>query len=149
MNKEPSINEIFSEARETFEYALEGAILQFTNRIAAVMKRDGISKHQLAEKMGCSPPYITKIFRGNPNLTLASMVKMAAAVDCEVEVVVRSTTRGKSRGEQAGQKPAKKGKSRYTEGQDITEDIELAKDGASLILAEGDAKSRKKGKFSG
>lgn len=82
----PSFKELIERAKKTFEYVLEGAILSFTENVARVMGESGVSKRELAKRIDCSAPYVTKVLRGNPNLTIASMVKIAQALDCELSI---------------------------------------------------------------
>ena len=86
--KANTFKEIFSETAGTFDYVLDRLILGFTKRIGYLMKGQGISQRDLAAKIGCSAPYVSKVFSGSPNLTLASMVKIADAVGCEISIAV-------------------------------------------------------------
>jgi transcriptional regulator with XRE-family HTH domain len=83
-----TFKEIFAEARKSFDYLFDRVILRFTKRISALMKEQLITQRDLAQKIGCSAPYVSKVFSGSPNLTLASMVKIADAVGCDIDVVV-------------------------------------------------------------
>lgn len=71
-------------ARQTDAYRAEGASIRFTEDLVARMKTSGLTRSALAEKIGSSPAYITKILRGDTNFTLDSMVKIANALDCEL-----------------------------------------------------------------
>jgi len=54
-----------------------------------------LSRKQLAEKLGTSPAWVTKVLRGDVNLTIESMVKLCEAVDCELTITInkkRSTS---------------------------------------------------------
>jgi transcriptional regulator with XRE-family HTH domain len=62
------------------EYGVDVAMLQFTDELNRSMVAQGISRAELARRIGASPAYVTKIMRGDANLTLASMVKLAGAV---------------------------------------------------------------------
>lgn len=86
MNK---LKQMFERASKTLDYALHGVILSFTEKMTGIMESKGITKSDLAARIGCSAPYVTKIFRGNPNLTVESMVKIAAAVGYEIEIELR------------------------------------------------------------
>ncbi|MHB8708579.1 MAG: helix-turn-helix domain-containing protein, partial [Desulfuromonadales bacterium] len=55
----------------------ELAILEFTGQINKLMQEKQISKVELARLLGTSPAYVTKIFRGDANFTMRSMVKLA------------------------------------------------------------------------
>lgn len=74
------------QARSSHAYRAEGAALRFTEDLIACMKSSGLTRTALAEKIGSSPAYITKILRGETNFTLDSMVKIATALDCELTI---------------------------------------------------------------
>ena len=76
-------------ARQTHAYRAEGASIQFTEELVARMKASGINRSALAEKIGTSPAYVTKILRGDTNFTLDSMVKIADALGCELTIGLR------------------------------------------------------------
>ncbi len=73
-------------ARQTHAYRTEDASIRFTEDLVARMKSSGLTRSVLAEKIGSSPAYITKILRGDNNFTLDSMVKIAAALGCELTI---------------------------------------------------------------
>ena len=73
-------------ARETDAYRAEGASIRFTEDLVARMKASGLTRCALAEKIGSSPAYVTKILRGHTNFTLDSMVKIATALGCELTI---------------------------------------------------------------
>ena len=73
-------------ARATHTYRAEGASLRFTEDLLARMKACGVTRSALAGMIGTSPAYITQILRGETNITLDTMVKIAHALDCEVSV---------------------------------------------------------------
>ena len=76
-------------ARQTHAYRAEGASIRFTEELVALMKTRGLTRSALAEKIGSSPAYITKILRGDTNFTLDSMVKIANALNCELTIALR------------------------------------------------------------
>lgn len=77
------------QARDSHAYRAEGASLRFTEDLVAFMKTSGLTRTALAEKIGSSPAYVTKILRGETNFTLDSMVKIATALDCELTIGLR------------------------------------------------------------
>ncbi len=76
-------------ARQTDAYRAEGASIRFTEDLVARMKASGLTRSALAEKIGSSPAYVTKILRGDTNFTLDSMVKIATALGCELTIGLR------------------------------------------------------------
>ena len=64
--------------------------------LLARMDERGLSRSELARRLGCAPAYVTRILRGDANFTLASLVKLAAAVGGELRVEIEP---GERRGE--------------------------------------------------
>ena len=77
------------QARASHAYRAEGASIRFTEDLVAFMKTSGLTRTALAEKIGSSPAYITKILRGDTNFTLDSMVKIATALGCELTISMK------------------------------------------------------------
>ena len=73
------------------EYRAEVAMLDFTCELSRAMSAQGVSRAELARRIGTSPAYITKVLRGDANLTLASMVKLARAVGRELHLQLAET----------------------------------------------------------
>ncbi len=77
---------LYEEAEKHLSYWVEGAIIDFTEELCRVMEEKGVSRAELARRIGSSPAYITKILRGNSNFTLSSMVRVARALEHEVHI---------------------------------------------------------------
>lgn len=77
-------------ARQSHAYRAEGASIRFTEDLVALMNSRSLTRTALAEKIGNSPAYVTKILRGDTNFTLDSMARIAQALDCEITVGLRS-----------------------------------------------------------
>jgi len=71
-------------------YWEERAILEITQDIQEKMNAQGVTRAELARRLGKTPPYITKILRGNTNFTLETMVKIARALGCELRTRLQS-----------------------------------------------------------
>ena len=84
-----SFADTFQDAMQHDEFWTEYAILEFTTQLSQTIKQKGISKAEFARRMETSPAYITKIFRGDANLTIASMVKLARCADMEFHTVLK------------------------------------------------------------
>jgi transcriptional regulator with XRE-family HTH domain len=72
-----AFKDTFKEAEERDAFWTELAILEFTGQLHKLMQEKQISKVELARLLGTSPAYVTKIFRGDANFTMRSMVKLA------------------------------------------------------------------------
>jgi len=81
---DPSIEDIFREAMGSHAFRLEAAKIEFTEEMVKRIDDLGISKSMLADRIGTSPAYVTKILRGSTNFTLESMVKIADALDADL-----------------------------------------------------------------
>lgn len=82
----PNYDEWLKEVQQHDDYHAEGAILEFTEDLIRAMNRRGLTRTQLANKLGKKPAYITKMLGGENNFTLATMVKVARALDMELKV---------------------------------------------------------------
>lgn len=86
MEDKRSFRKVFEEARQYEDYWAEGVALEFTEELSRLMKEKNVSRSVLAERIGHSPAYVTKVLRGNANLTIATMVKLARALGAEVRI---------------------------------------------------------------
>ena len=84
--------ELFKEAEQHEDYWVAGAILEFTEDVVREMERQGITRTELAQRLGATPAYVTKILRGKVNFTLATMVRLARALDAELQVQLAGPT---------------------------------------------------------
>lgn len=86
-----SFSDLIQDARSRDDYWIEDAILQFTIQLHERMQEGGISKTELASRIGASQPYVTRILKGRDNLTIATMVKLARAVGFKVRISLEET----------------------------------------------------------
>jgi antitoxin component HigA of HigAB toxin-antitoxin module len=77
--KKKSFKELLNEAKEQDTYWIGSAILDFTEGLYKMMEANGVSRSDLARRLGVSPAYITKVLRGNVNFTIDSMVRLVRA----------------------------------------------------------------------
>lgn len=83
MNNPKTFSDFLAAAQTSVEYWTELAILEFTENVFRQMSEQNTSKAKLARLLGVGPAFITRILNGNHNFTLATMVKIARALDCE------------------------------------------------------------------
>jgi antitoxin component HigA of HigAB toxin-antitoxin module len=81
-----TFTKLFERAEEHDDYRLAGAILKLTEDVVCEMDRQGISRAELARRLGSTPTYVTKVLRGKVNLTLSALVELARALGSEVHV---------------------------------------------------------------
>jgi transcriptional regulator with XRE-family HTH domain len=84
MNEAQDFQKLLAGTRESAAYAEESALLEFTEELVRRMERDGVSRAELARRLGCSPAHVTQILRGPSNFTLASMARIAQALGCQL-----------------------------------------------------------------
>lgn len=58
--------------------------MDISGAIYVRMEELGMSKRELAERMGVSPAQITKIIKGNQNMTLKTIAKLECALDMDI-----------------------------------------------------------------
>lgn len=76
----------FKEYENDIDYLTELKIIGFTERLVARMDEKGMSRVQLARKLGVSKSFVTKLLNGTPNLTIKTMVSVAQKVGCELDL---------------------------------------------------------------
>ena len=59
----------------------ERLILEVTESIANVMEEQGISRDELAKRLGKTPAFVTKLLRGDNNLTLRTLADVFYAMN--------------------------------------------------------------------
>ena len=71
-----------------FHYAKLKGWLQYSRKIAikvaVAMKQQGLSRQDVADRMGCSPQYISKLLKGTENLTLETICKLEDALNIAI-----------------------------------------------------------------
>jgi len=88
MKKYKNFLEIWKELEKDESFEAEKKILDFTTTLYHFMKARNISKKELAERLNTSQAYITKVFRGNANFTIATMTKLASVLDGDLHIHV-------------------------------------------------------------
>lgn len=74
------------EAKKSDSYWVESAKLDFAMSLEKQRRAEQISYAGIAKKIASSAAYITKVFRGDSNLTIESMVKLSRAVGGELDI---------------------------------------------------------------
>ena len=73
-------------ARDTFEYKLEGLELEVTERILQVMQEQGITRTELARRLGVSKAAVSKLLNDGSNMTLKRLLAVAEALNYELRI---------------------------------------------------------------
>lgn len=88
MKMSKALKGFVDEAREGDSYWVESAKLQFALCLERQRRSGNMTYKAIAEKIGTSAAYITKIFRGDTNMTIDSMVKLARATGGRLDIRV-------------------------------------------------------------
>lgn len=77
--------------REDAEWRRENeAWLRHSQHIAVkllmYMKREGLTQRALAERLGCTQQYVSRILKGTENLSLETITKLEQAMDTQLIV---------------------------------------------------------------
>jgi transcriptional regulator with XRE-family HTH domain len=88
MNERATLSRWAKQVRASPEYAAEQAKLDFAVALDRRMKQLGVHRAELARRLGTSAAAVTMALRGDANLTLERMARLAHAVDATVHVHV-------------------------------------------------------------
>ena len=59
---------------------------RFVEDVCRVLKETGISQAEFARRLGKSRQYVSRVLNENANFTLGSLVDIALALDCSIEL---------------------------------------------------------------
>jgi len=68
------------------QYAIEGLVTEAGEFIARLMQQQGVTKAELARRLGKSRAYITQMLSGSTNLTVRTLAEVAYALGAEVRL---------------------------------------------------------------
>lgn len=74
--------------RNSHSYRVERAKLEFVRCISKLMNSRGESNADLARSLESSPAYVSKVMRGETNLTIDSMIKITHALGAQLHIHV-------------------------------------------------------------
>jgi plasmid maintenance system antidote protein VapI len=69
---------------------LHGLVTQLTNEVTWHMRERGLTRADLAARMGVSPGRVSQILGGGENLTLRTLAALATALDARFDVELSS-----------------------------------------------------------
>ncbi|MHB8376504.1 MAG: helix-turn-helix domain-containing protein [Dehalococcoidia bacterium] len=119
--------------RHTPEFELEWLLLDLEEQIWAAMQAQGIARSELAERLGTSRAFVTKLLSGHENLTLKTLVRVANALEIKVELRMRP---------RAGAAPKRRVAARAKPAVEPSRRVGVRKPGASRRTPSAAARSR-------
>lgn len=72
--------------KDTFDFKLEGLILDITEEMCRAMEEKGIDRAELADELGVSRAFVSKLLNGTPNLTIKTLMKISNALGRELSI---------------------------------------------------------------
>jgi len=81
VSTECSLHGQLAEYQNDPDYIAELLVLGLNEQVVARMQAMGLRRSDIARRMGVSKAYITRILRGNPNLTLRTVAALSLALD--------------------------------------------------------------------
>jgi len=70
---------------------LSRLITQLTNEITVHLQEHGLTRAELASRMGVSPGRISQVLSGGENLTLRTLAAVSTALDAQFDVQLNSS----------------------------------------------------------
>ena len=72
------------------EEELSRLVTQLTNEITVHLREHGLTRAELASRMGVSPGRISQVLSGGENLTLRTLAALSTALDAQFDVQLSS-----------------------------------------------------------
>lgn len=73
---------------DVIRYAKEKGWLKYSRKIAIklamAMKQQNLSRQDVADRMGCSPQYVSRLLKGEENLSLETICKLENALNIAI-----------------------------------------------------------------
>jgi antitoxin component HigA of HigAB toxin-antitoxin module len=83
-----------SSARQDIEAQVEEElsrlVTQLTNEITVHLREHGLTRAELASRMGVSPGRISQVLSGGENLTLRTLAALSTALDAQLDMQLSS-----------------------------------------------------------
>lgn len=79
-----------AERKKTDAYWVESAKLDFALALEKQIRLANLSYANLAKKIGTSAAYVSKVFRGDTNMTIETMVKFSRATGARLKIEIVS-----------------------------------------------------------
>ncbi|GBD99037.1 helix-turn-helix protein [bacterium BMS3Abin07] len=86
MRKTGWFQDLLDKYKDDLEFRMEVVILDFTEKIVRKMEEKDISRAELARRLNVSKAFVTKMLNGNPNLTIKTMMSVADALECDLNL---------------------------------------------------------------
>ncbi len=79
---------MWREQEAVYQTAKSAGWLKYSRKIAIkaalAMKHENLSRQEFAERMGCSPQYVSRLLKGEENLSLETICKLEEALNIAI-----------------------------------------------------------------
>lgn len=86
MKLEKWFTQKLDEFKGDVEFRTEEVILEMTERVVELMKKENINRTELAKRLGVKTPFISKLLNGNQNMRLKTMVSLSMALKYDLKI---------------------------------------------------------------
>lgn len=86
MRLRDQISALLEEFDKNPDDVLDDVLLDVTEQIAVAMEEKGVTRKELAARMGVKPPVITRLLNGPENTTLRTLLRVAFALDIIIDI---------------------------------------------------------------
>ncbi len=84
-----SLSALLKDCRKDPDFVFEELVYDIACELKRIMEERGITKKQLAQRLGVSPAYVSKVLGGS-NITLKTLARILAALEADVSIVLKS-----------------------------------------------------------
>jgi transcriptional regulator with XRE-family HTH domain len=81
LSTEPWLEQFVAEYQNDPDYIAELLAIGLNAQVVSRMEATGVRRSDLARRMGVSKAYITRLLKGNPNLTLRTVAALSLALE--------------------------------------------------------------------
>ncbi|MDD3804448.1 MAG: helix-turn-helix transcriptional regulator [bacterium] len=89
-NENNSFEDYLKSTEKNMKYDENRFNLTILSQVFSIMKKEGITNTELAKRMNVSRAYITKLFKGNCNFTIKTIMNIGSALDCDIDFSLKS-----------------------------------------------------------
>ena len=83
-----SLASLIESSKEKDSYWVERAKFDFAMDLVGLLHKSGLSNSDFAERINVKAPYVSKVLRGDENLTIQTMVKLVRALKGKLNIHV-------------------------------------------------------------
>ncbi len=102
VNAEEWFSGMLHECRDDPRFLAEELVLDVVAAINCALSEQGVSRSDLAQRMGVKPAHVSAVLNGRPNMTLLTVAKFCAALGLRPEIALRSTIEAEQAAGQPG-----------------------------------------------